>query len=190
MGKEFYNADVQRLVNKHGINHYSTYSVMKASVVERLNRTLKNDMWKLFTLNGNYKWIDLLSRLMSNYIIRKHRIIGMRPVDITPAVAERHSATMYSAIKIAGPAKFKVGDSICVSKYKTGFEKGYTSNWITEVFKFVKVQRTNPVTYLLEDYRGKSIAGASSTSTSCIARFIRIYTSWKKYCAGRETKFM
>jgi len=59
MGKEFYNADVQRLVNKHGINHYSTYSLMKASIVERFNRTLKNDMWKMFTLNGNYKWIDL-----------------------------------------------------------------------------------------------------------------------------------
>jgi len=38
MGKEFYNADVQRLVNKHGINHYSMYSVMKASVVERFAR--------------------------------------------------------------------------------------------------------------------------------------------------------
>jgi len=67
MGKEFYNIDVQRLVNKHGNNHYSMYSVMKASVVERFNRTLKNDMWKMFTLNGNYKWIDLLSHLVSNY---------------------------------------------------------------------------------------------------------------------------
>jgi len=57
-GKEFYNADVQRL-NKHSINHYSAYSVMKASIVERFNRTLKNDMWKMFTLNRNYKWIDL-----------------------------------------------------------------------------------------------------------------------------------
>jgi len=28
------------------------------------------------------------------------------------------------------------------------------------VFKIVKEQRTNSVTYLLEDYRGKSIAGA------------------------------
>jgi len=110
-GKEFYNADMQRLVNKHGINHYSTYSVMKASVVKRFNRTLKN-MWKMFTLNGNYKWIDLLSRLVSNYNARKHRTIGMRPVVVTPAVAERLFATVYSAIKIAGPAKFKVGDSI------------------------------------------------------------------------------
>jgi len=33
-------------------------------------------------------------------------------------------------------------------------------NWITEVFKIVKVQHTNSVTYLFEDYHGKSIAGA------------------------------
>jgi len=44
MGKEFYNADVQRLVNKHGINYYSMYFVMKTSIIERFNRTLKNDM--------------------------------------------------------------------------------------------------------------------------------------------------
>jgi len=28
------------------------------------------------------------------------------------------------------------------------------------VFTIVKIQRTNPVIYLLEDYRGKSVAGA------------------------------
>ncbi|XP_036146039.1 uncharacterized protein LOC118646694 [Monomorium pharaonis] len=75
-------------------------------------------------------------------------------------MAERLLDTIYSAIKIAGPAKFKVGDSVRVSKYKTIFEKGYTPNWTTEVFKIVKMQRTNLVTYLLEDYRGTSIAGA------------------------------
>ncbi|XP_071650024.1 uncharacterized protein [Temnothorax longispinosus] len=110
MGKEFYNTDVQRLVRKHGINHYSTYSVMKASVVERFNRTLKNNMWKMFTLNGTYK----------------------------------------CAIKIAGPAKFKAGDSVPIHA-----ELDHPG-----VYKIVKVQHTNPVTYLLEDYRGKSVAGA------------------------------
>ncbi|XP_077256619.1 uncharacterized protein LOC143894326 [Temnothorax americanus] len=95
-------------------------------------------MWKMFTLNGNYKWVDALPRLVSDYNARKHQTIGMRLVDVTPAKAERLLATVYSAIKIAGPAKFKT----------------------TEVFKIVKVQRTNPVTYLLEDYRGKSVAGA------------------------------
>ncbi|XP_036148023.1 uncharacterized protein LOC118647358 [Monomorium pharaonis] len=84
----------------------------------------------------------------------------MRPVDVTSVVAERLLTTVYSTIKIAGSAKFKVGNSVRVSKYKTVFEKGYTPNWTTEVFKILKVQHINPVTYLLEDYRGKSIAGA------------------------------
>ena len=79
MGKEFYNVGVQKILKKHNVNHYSTYSTLKASVVERFNRTLKSDMWKMFTLNGNYKWIDELPRLVSDYNARKHRTIGMRP---------------------------------------------------------------------------------------------------------------
>lgn len=158
-GKEFYNANVQKLVKKHSINHYSTYSVMKASVVERFNRTLKNNMWKMFTLNGNYKWIDALSRLVGEYNARKHRTIGMRPIDVTPAIADKLLNTVYSNVKIAAPARFKVGDPVRVSKVKTIFKKGYTPNWSTEVFKIVKVQKTNPVTYVLKDSRGNPIAG-------------------------------
>jgi len=78
MGKEFYNANVQKHLKKHNINHYSTYFIMKVSVVEWFNYTLKNDMWKQFTHNGNYKWIDLLPCLVSKYNARKHRPIGMR----------------------------------------------------------------------------------------------------------------
>jgi len=64
------------------------YSVMKVSVVERFNRTLKNNMWETFTLNGSYKWIDELPRLLSDYNHRKHQTIGMRPIDVT-SVAKR-----------------------------------------------------------------------------------------------------
>lgn len=158
-GKEFYNANVQKLVKKHSINHYSTYSIMKASVVERFNRTLKNEMWKMFTLNGTYRWIEALPRLVTEYNARKHRTIGMRPADVTPTIAVKLLSTVYKNIKIAAPAKFKVGDPVRVSKFKTVFEKGYTPNWSTEVFKIAKVQTTDPATYLLEDSRGKPIAG-------------------------------
>jgi len=82
----------------------------------------------------------------------------MRLANVTPVIALRLLDTVYSAIKIAGPSKFKVGDSVRVSKYKI-FKKGYTPNWTTEVFTIVKIQRTNPVIYLLEDYHGKSVAG-------------------------------
>lgn len=42
--------------------------------------------------------------------------------------------------------KFKVGDYVRISKYKHVFEKGYTPNWTTEVFKVDNVQKTIPVT--------------------------------------------
>lgn len=158
-GKEFYNNNMQAVVKKHGINHYSTYSVMKASVVERFNRTLKNKMWKHFTLHGTYRWIDVLPRLIMDYNRQKHRTIGMRPVDVNPTIANKLLKTVYNNIKIAAPARFKVNDSVRVSKFKTVFEKGYTSNWSTEVFFIDKVQTTNPVTYLLKDSNGRPVAG-------------------------------
>ena len=106
-GKEFYNADVQKLLTKHDINHYSTYLVMKASVVERFNRTLKNNMWKLFMLNGTYRWTDALPRLFAEYNARKHRTIRMRPCDVTPAVADKLLATVFFASNV-------INEALCV----------------------------------------------------------------------------
>lgn len=158
-GTDFYNSEVQKLLTKHGINHYSTYSVMKASIVERFNRTLKNSMWKEFTLNGTYKWINALPHLVAKYNSQKHRTIGMRPCDVTPAISKRLLRTVYNNIKISASAKFSVGQSVRISKFKTVFDKGYTPNWTTEVFQIVKVQATNPVTYLLQDSWGNPVAG-------------------------------
>ncbi|XP_029661926.1 uncharacterized protein LOC115234751 [Formica exsecta] len=103
--------------------------------------------------------IDVLSRLVGEYNARKHRTIGMRPIDVTPAIADKLLNTVYSNVKIAAPARFKVGDPVRVSKVKTIFKKGYTPNWSTEMFKIVKVQKTNPVTYVLKDSCGNPVAG-------------------------------
>ena len=88
------------ILKKHDVNHYSTYLTLKALVIERFNSTLKNNMWKMFTLNGNYKWIDELQHLLSDYNALKHRTIGMRPADVTLAIAEKLLDTVYSMIKI------------------------------------------------------------------------------------------
>ncbi|XP_044019514.1 uncharacterized protein LOC122859896 [Aphidius gifuensis] len=54
-GKEFYNKEFEALMRKYKINMYSTYSNLKASIVERFNRTLRNKMWEKFTYQGSYK---------------------------------------------------------------------------------------------------------------------------------------
>lgn len=58
-------------------------------------------------------------------------------------------------------AKFKIGDYVRLSKYRTVFEKGYTPNWTTEIFRIRKVQyNTDPITYLLNDYQNREIKGS------------------------------
>ena len=48
-GSEFLNAQVQRFLKEQKIEFFTTNSEMKAAIVERFNRTLKNKMWKYFT---------------------------------------------------------------------------------------------------------------------------------------------
>lgn len=158
-GKEFYNKIFQKLMQDHQINHYSTYSILKASIVERFNRTLKGMMWKEFSKNGSYRWIDIVKKLINDYNNKKHRTIQMKPSDVNYSNKNILLKTVYNRIKISKIPKYKIGDYVRISKYKHIFEKGYTPNWTTEIFRIKSVQNTNPVTYLLEDFEGHPIKG-------------------------------
>ena len=147
-GKEFYNSNFKKLMEQYKINLYSIYSNLKASIYERLNRTLKNKMWIEFSLRGNFKWLDILPNLTSTYNSTKHRTIGMKPKDVTTA-NEAQVLTRYS--NPSQPVKkpnFKVNDRVRVSRVKQVFEKGYTPNWSTEIFTIGKVSKTNPITHI------------------------------------------
>lgn len=154
-GTEFYNKYFSKLANDYKINHYSTFSTKKAAIVERVIRTLKGWIYKEFSIRGKYKWIDKLSEITSKYNNKVHRTTKMKPVDVTPET----QLTVYNHSKIALKAKYKVNDIVRISKYKHLFAKGYTPNFTTELFKIVKVNITNPVTYMLEDMTGKPIRG-------------------------------
>ena len=149
--KEFYNAKFQSLMQKYKINLYSTYSNLKASICERFNRTLKNAMWKKFSLRGNYKWLDILPELIASYDNRKHRIIGMKPKDVTKTNTSQVLQKFTQARKPMKKSRFKIGDKVRVTLMKHVFEKGYTPNWTTEIFTITRVVYTNPTTYHLKD---------------------------------------
>lgn len=160
-GNEFYNASMKHLLSSRNINLYSTFTVKKAAIVERFNRTLKNRMWKMFSYRGSYKWTDLLQNLISEYNNTKHRTIKMCPNDVDYSNEQHLLNHVYSPIhlNIGSKTKFKVGDMVRLSKYKHIFAKGYTPNWTTEIFKIRQVLNTYPETYLLIDLKGDEIAG-------------------------------
>lgn len=162
LGKEFYNKEFKTLMKRYGINHYSTYSNKKSSIVERVNRTLKNMMWKEFSTQGSYKWLDLLPKIVKKYNATKHRTTGYRPEAVNKSNAREILERAFSHTKTVDPKpqKFRLGDRVRISKHRTVFAKGYTPSWSNEIFKIVKVQLTNPTTYILEDDSGQHIQGA------------------------------
>lgn len=158
-GKEFFNTQFKHLMDNNAINHYHTFSTKKAAIVERFNRTLKGRMWKQFSMQGSYKWISKLQKLIDSYNNTKHRSIKMKPIDVTPENEKNLMKTAFeNKITIHTP-KFKLGDYVRISKYKSLFAKGYTPNWTTEIFRINKVRLTDPITYLLRDWEEKDISG-------------------------------
>ena len=55
--------------------------------------------------------------------------------------------------------RYRVDQLVRISKFKQLFTKGYEATYSKELFKIVKVNHTNPITYLLEDLSGDPIQG-------------------------------
>lgn len=160
-GLEFYNSDFKNLMKSYNINHYSSYSVLKSSIVERFNRTIKEKMWKEFSMQGNYRWLDILPNIIKTYNNTVHRTTKLKPKDVNQKNANSLLKTAYNFIKIhdLSISKFKVGDHVRISKYRHVFSKNYTPNWTNEIFTIAKVKQTNPRVYLLKDSTGEEIMG-------------------------------
>jgi hypothetical protein len=158
-GNEFYNENFKALMKKHGINHYSTFSGLKATIVERFNRTLKTLMYKHFTLKGNRKWTGILPQLLKQYNSSIHRTINARPIDVNAENENSIRQRLLQSDTFTKP-KFKVGDKVRGSKIKSLFDKGYLQNWTNEIFTVTEVDRTfEPPMYSLKDETGESITG-------------------------------
>ena len=111
-GNEYYIYSFQNLMKPHGINHYSTFSILKASIAERVIRTIKEKLFRLFTLNGNHKWVDLLDQVTNTYNNTKHRFIGMKPKYGNKSNEQDILKSVYSHLEIVGSQNFKVGDIV------------------------------------------------------------------------------
>lgn len=159
-GLEFFNKYMKKVLEPLQINHYSTFTPLKASVVERFNRTIKEKMWKIFTARQSFQWISILSDIIDEYNDRKHSATRMSPNEASesPNSVKFYRLPTYTGYNY-GKIKFNVGDNVRISKHKAVFDKGYTQNWSNEIFVVSKVIKTNPVVYELRDQNGTLIKG-------------------------------
>lgn len=156
LGTEFYNKKFAALMKQYNINHYSTYTTKKAAMAERVIRTLKTSIYKQFQIRGNYRWLDTLQTITDKYNRTVHNTTRMRPIDVDINTKLNLSISKIQKRKLP---KYKIGEVVRISKYKNQFEKGYTANYTTELFKILQVNSTHPVTYKIEDMNGNEIKG-------------------------------
>lgn len=157
-GTEFYNKNFKKMLEAYGILMYSTHSDKKASIVERVQRTLRNRLGKIWTRNKNKRWVDVLPKITSSYNNSIHRSIKMRPINVKPKHTKDILTRLYP-IETTKKRKIKAGDLVRITVFRRTFRKESDIGWTKEVFLVKKVVKSAPITYILQDLMGEDIKG-------------------------------
>ena len=161
-GIEFYNKTFKSLLKEYETKLYSTYSDLKALIIERINRTLLHIINKPMFINGNPRsgfadvtWVNILNDAVITYNNNIHSTINMTPVD----ASKNPDKVRYYVKSTKATPKFKVGVYVRNADKRNIFSKGYTSNWNRELFKVNKILKTQPPTYKIENMNREIIEG-------------------------------
>jgi len=79
-GKEFLNTQFQRLLKREGLDFQVCINLdVKCAVVERVNRTLRDKLYRYFTYKNTYRYIDVLPEFVKWYNATVHSTTGIAP---------------------------------------------------------------------------------------------------------------
>ena len=161
-GGEFYNAAFRSLMDKWSMRHYSSDNEdLKASVVERWNRTLKGRMFRYFTAHHTRRYVDALPDIVHSYNNTRHRSIGMAPSQVTVTNDDKVRQKLYPKKPKRPRWKLEVGQRVRITMARQPFGKGYEDgSWSRELFIVDQRRPTALVTYTLVDFAEEPIKGA------------------------------
>ena len=137
----------------HNIKIYYTNSNLKAVVIERFNRSLRELMMKEIVKNNNTIWYNILPKLIKFYNNRYHNTIKDKPININKSNEKYIKNTIYKYDITNKISKFKINDIVRISlKRRELFDKP-TSNikWSEELFKIHSIDKSNVISYKIKD---------------------------------------
>ena len=159
-GTEFTNKKFQHWLSKKGVRFFTSENDdIKASIVERFNRSLKSKLWRYFTHHNTLTYVDILDSVVDVYNRTPHRSIGMAPNDVTAGNKARVWLRLYADPPLYKEPSLQVGDTVRISKARRAFKKGYLPHWSEEIFNIVERKGTHPPTFVLGDYSNEILKG-------------------------------
>ena len=152
---------MQEFFKDNNVKIYHTNSHLKAVVVERFNRSLRELMMKEFVKNNNTVWYNILQKLIKIYNNRYHSTIKMKPIQVNKNNEKYIKEKIYTYKKTSKNPKFKIGDLVRISlKTRKIFDKASGNiKWSEELFKIHSINRSNVITYKIKDLNDEIIKG-------------------------------
>jgi hypothetical protein len=164
-GSEFSNQWFKKYMKDMDIYFFTTNNPPKSNFVERVQRTLKEKLYRMMRHNRTYRYIDDLQDVVASYNATPHRgLHGLAPNDVNKGNEANVWARMYlkkSKTRTAKPSfQFKVGDLVRISFTKQPFQRAYQEQYTTEVFKVAgRILKQGIPMYKITDLKGDSIKG-------------------------------
>ena len=148
----FLSKEMQKFFKDNNVKIYHTNSHLKAVVIERFNRSLRELMMKEFVKNNNTIWYNILPKLIKIYNNRFHSTIKMKPIDVNKNNQKYIKENIYTYNKTSKNPKFKINDLVRISlKRRNLFDKPSANiKWSEELFKIHSINKSNVITYKLK----------------------------------------
>ena len=113
-GSEFFNRSTKSWSEKNDVEMYSAHNEGKSIFSERFIRTIKNKIYKHMNSISKNVYIDKLDDTVNEYKNTKHRTTKMKPINV-----KDNTYIDFGKEVTDNDPKFKVGDHVRISKYKT-----------------------------------------------------------------------
>ena len=152
---------MQQFFKDNNVKIYHTNSLLKAVVVKRFNRSLRELIMKEFIKNNNTVWYNILPKLIKIYNNRYHSTIKMAPIKVNKYNEKNIKENIYTYDKTAKIPKFKVNDLVRISlKRRDVFDKASGNiRWSEELFKIHSINRSNVITHKVKDLNDEIVKG-------------------------------
>ena len=165
MGKEFYNSHVKRVLNRYRVHHFSTDQPLKAQIVERFNRTLRETLKQLMAYRKGLDYISILSDFLYGYNARPHTaFLLFAPREVNKNKEAQVHELQYGEYLRQQKAKHKysIRDRMRKAINKDAFSKSYKlKNFSEKLYEIIDIVHSRPPMYHLKDLRtGNVLDGA------------------------------
>ena len=156
-GTEFLNNKMKAVLTRDEIIHIYSTVKNKTSIVERVNRTIRDALERLFAITGKWNWVDYLDSVVSQYNEKSHRSLVYNskkyaPKDFTEIMQlakNKADSKRNSIIESIAAVKFKKGNIVRIRETRNQFAKGAEPKWSKEVYTIIGP--VNPVEVLISN---------------------------------------